>query len=192
MRPSPLASCGLLLTSLTLYHTSGDLSRGLLKKIATFFQRAVSYTVWAWLRHTDFSVLYPNGAGSTRPVPHPLDTNSIPHLFPDCNRQNAQNRDFYFLDICAAFLLTKLARHGIMEISARAHVGGPTKTATLFTAEAQGWRELISNFNFNFWGGKPPLLPFHKCPPNNCRGGKDRRAEHHRRLASIIKSIYKS
>jgi hypothetical protein len=46
-----------------LYHTLRDLSRGLLKKIATFFQRAVPYTVWAWLRHTDFSVLYPNGTG---------------------------------------------------------------------------------------------------------------------------------
>lgn len=57
-----------------LYHILSGLSRGLLKKIATFFQRAVSYTVWAWLRHTDFSVLYPNGAGSTRPVPYPLDT----------------------------------------------------------------------------------------------------------------------
>ena len=31
VRPSPLASCGLLLTSLTLYHTSGGLSRGFLK-----------------------------------------------------------------------------------------------------------------------------------------------------------------
>ena len=30
MRPSPLASCGLPLTSLTLYHTSGGLSRGFL------------------------------------------------------------------------------------------------------------------------------------------------------------------
>ena len=108
----------LLLTSLTLYHILSGLSRGLLKKIATFFQRAVSYTVWAWLRHTDFSVLYPNGAGSTRPVPYPLDTNSIPHLFPDCNRQNAQNRDFYFLNICATFLLTNCWRCVIMEICA--------------------------------------------------------------------------
>ena len=123
VRPSPLASCGLLLTSLTLYHILSGLSRGLLKKIATFFQRAVSYTVWAWLRHTDFSVLYPNGAGSTRPVPYPLDTNSIPHLFPDCNRQNAQNRDFYFLDICATFLLTNCWRHVIMEIPRPSTVG---------------------------------------------------------------------
>ena len=117
----------LLLTSLTLYHILSGLSRGLLKKIATFFQRAVSYTVWAWLRHTDFSVLYPNGAGSTRPVPYPLDTNSIPHLPLDCNRQNTQNWDFYFLDICATFLLTNCWRCVIMEISRRAVVGGALK-----------------------------------------------------------------
>ena len=133
VRPSPLASCGLLLTSLTLYHILSGLSRGLLKKIATFFQRAVSYTVWAWLRHTDFSVLYPNGAGSTRPVPYPLDTNSIPHLFPDCNRQNAQNRDFYFLDICAAFLLTNCWRCVIMEIPRPSTVGAALKFCALCT-----------------------------------------------------------
>ena len=81
---SQLLGESLPLTSL-LYHNSGNLSRGLLKKIATFFQRAVSYTVWAWLRHTDFSVLYPNGAGSTRPVPYPLDTISIPQTAPKVN-----------------------------------------------------------------------------------------------------------
>ena len=90
----------------------------------------------------------------------PLDNDSIPQTTPECNRQNAQNRDKIFFNICATFLLTKLARHGIMEISARAHVGGPTKTATLFIAEAQGWRELISNFNFNFWGGEPRYFHF--------------------------------
>ena len=129
VRPSPLVSCGLLLTSLTLYHTSGGLSRGLLKKIATFFQRAVSYTVWAWLRHTDFSVLYPNGAGSACPVPYPLDTNSIPHLSLDCNRQIAQNRDFYFLDICATFLLTNCWRCVIMEMARRAAVRGAANSS---------------------------------------------------------------
>ena len=51
-------------------------------------------------------------------LPSPLDTNSIPHPPPDCNRQNAQNRDFYFLDICATFLLTNCWRYAIMEICA--------------------------------------------------------------------------
>ena len=42
-------------------------------KNRNFFQPTVSYSVWAWLRHTDFSVLYPCGAGSTRPVSSPPD-----------------------------------------------------------------------------------------------------------------------
>ena len=42
----------------------------------------------------------------------------IPHLSPDCNRQNAQNWDFYFLDICATFRLTNCWRCVIMEICA--------------------------------------------------------------------------
>ncbi len=125
-----------------LYHNLGGLSRGFLH----FFSRMVRATFTPRGR---YPVATP-----------PLDTNIISHLPPDFNRQNTQNRDFYFLDICATFLLTKLARHGIMEISARAHVGGPTKTATLFTAEAQGWRELISIFNFNFWGGEPRYFHF--------------------------------
>jgi len=34
------------------------------------------------------------------------------------------------------------------------------KPATLFTAEAQGWRKLISIFNFNFRGGEPRYFHF--------------------------------
>lgn len=57
----------------------------------------------------------------------PLTLQIIAHPIAEYNRQNTQNREKIFLNICATFLLTKLARHGIMEISARAHVGGPTK-----------------------------------------------------------------
>ena len=57
----------------------------------------------------------------------PLDTNSIPHLPIDCNRQNAQNWDFYFLDICATFLLTNCWRHVILEIRGAGLVGGTQK-----------------------------------------------------------------
>ena len=57
----------------------------------------------------------------------PLDTNNIPHLPTECNRQNAQNRDFYFLDICATFLLTNCWRCVIMEILRASPVGAPPK-----------------------------------------------------------------
>ena len=40
----------------------------------------------------------------------PLDTNSIPHPSPNCNRQNVQNRDFYFPKLCATFRLTNCWR----------------------------------------------------------------------------------
>ena len=83
------------------------------------------------------------------------------HILLENTRWNiAQKWDKIFVYICTVFLLTKVAWRVIMEISARSGVGGPTKTATLFTAEAQGWRELISIFNFNFWGGKPRYFHF--------------------------------
>ena len=78
--------------------------------------------------------------------PSLLTLQIIAHLPLDCNRQNVQNRDFYFLKICATFLLTKLARHGIMEISARAHVSGPKKTATPFHSRSS--RVAGTHFNF--------------------------------------------
>ena len=58
----------------------------------------------------------------------PLTLQIIAHLPIKCNRQNAQNWDFYFLDICATFLLTNCWRYVIMEISRRAVVGGAPKT----------------------------------------------------------------
>ena len=59
--------------------------------------------------------------------PLPLTLQIIAHLPSDCNRQNAQNWDFYFLDICATFCLTNCWRCVIMEISRPASVGAPLK-----------------------------------------------------------------
>ena len=53
----------------------------------------------------------------------PLDNNSISHLFSNCNRQNAQIRDFYFLVFCATFLLTKLVAVWYNKISRLTFVG---------------------------------------------------------------------
>ena len=57
----------------------------------------------------------------------PLDTNSIPHPSPDCNRQNTQNRDFYFLDICVTFLLTNCWLGVKMEFPGATLVGARPK-----------------------------------------------------------------
>ena len=104
----------ILLTSLTLYHNLGDLSRGFL----SFFKKLFEVPNCGW-RLT----LSPR---TTMGLPHiswvrsylPLTLQIIAHLPTECNRQNAQNRDFYFLDICATFLLTKCWRCVIMEICA--------------------------------------------------------------------------
>ena len=60
-------------------------------------------------------------------IPSPLDTNSIPHLSTECNRQNTQNRDFYFPKLCATFRLTNCWRCVIMEILRASLVGAPPK-----------------------------------------------------------------
>jgi hypothetical protein len=43
---------------------------------------------------------------------------SIPHLHTKCNRQNAQNWEFYKRNFCANFLLTNCVGCGIMVNSA--------------------------------------------------------------------------
>ena len=48
----------------------------------------------------------------------PLTLQIIAHLPTECNRQNTQNRDFYFPKLCATFLLTNCWRCVIMEICA--------------------------------------------------------------------------
>ena len=60
--------------------------------------------------------------------PLPLTLQIIAHLPTECNRQNAQNRDFYFLDICATFCLTNCWWCVIMEISRPSTVGAPPKS----------------------------------------------------------------
>ena len=82
VRPSPLASCGLLLTSLTLYHTSGGLSMGFL----SFFKKLFEVPNCGW-RLT----LSPR---TTMGLPHiswvrsylPLTLQIIAHLPTECNR----------------------------------------------------------------------------------------------------------
>jgi hypothetical protein len=89
--PSPFVSL--------LYHTLRDLSRGIFAFAGLFLLGVPYHPSWCPLRGL------------------PLDCSYIvSHLFPNCNRQNAQIREKYFLDICATFLLTNCWRCIIMEI----------------------------------------------------------------------------
>ena len=115
VRPSPLASCGLLLTSLTLYHNLGDLSR-------TFFKFLNFLTLQSVSRMGACSASL-RGSGHYLP----LTLQIIAHLTTECNRQNTQNRDFYFPKLCATFCLTKCWRCVIMEILRASPVGAPPK-----------------------------------------------------------------
>ena len=110
--------CSSFLTPL-LYHTLGDLSRGNFRGCSAFcyspvssLGRASSAFPLAWLRF---------------PLPLPLTLQIIAHLPTECNRWNAQNWDFYFLKLCATFLLTKCWRCVIMEISRAWVVGARLK-----------------------------------------------------------------
>ena len=82
-----------------LYHNLGDLSRGFPNFFSPFHEGAT-------------------GEDTRLGFPSPLDTNSIPHLSLDYNRQNVQNWDFYFPKLCATFRLTNCWRCVIMEICA--------------------------------------------------------------------------
>lgn len=123
VRPSPLASCGLLLTSLTLYHTSGGLSRGFL----SFFKKLFEVPDCGW-RLT----LSPR---TTMGLPHiswvrsylPLTLLIIADNSQKSTWQIAQNRDFYFPKLCATFRLTNCWRCVIMEILRASPVGAPPK-----------------------------------------------------------------
>ena len=123
VRPSPLASCGLLLTSLTLYHISGGLSRGF-SEISEIF---------SGVGRVHFCGSFPIPTRRSRPtpwtglLPRPLTLQIIAHLPIECNRQNAQNRDFYFPKLCATFCLTNCWRCVIMEILRASPVGAPPK-----------------------------------------------------------------
>ena len=116
--------CSLLSASFVplLYHNLGGLSRGFLKFLLRKLRagRLGHTQPLPTVRHLAWVSQLPE-------VFPPLDTNSIPHPSPDCNRQNVQNRDFYFLDICATFLLTKCWRYVIMEIPAPTTEGAAPK-----------------------------------------------------------------
>ena len=93
--------CGdFLLTALTLYHILSGLSRGFLH----FFSSSSQPLLSTEAVREFFSL--------------PLTLQIIAPLPTDFNRQNTQNRDFYFLNICATFLLTNCWRYVIMEICA--------------------------------------------------------------------------
>ena len=47
----------------TYYSTSCTICQGVFEKNRNFFSKAIPYPLWVRLRHTESSVLYPNGAG---------------------------------------------------------------------------------------------------------------------------------
>ena len=72
-----------------------EVVKRVLKKIATFFQSAIPYSLWVRLRHTEFSVLYPNGAGLKSVQCLTLLTFIIIYYFDrKINRQNDENGIF--------------------------------------------------------------------------------------------------
>ena len=147
VRPSPLVSCGLLLTSLTLYHNLGDLSRGFLH----FFSR------------TGFEpAIFPH-SGREFPIslPLPLTLQIIAHLPIECNRQNTQNRDFYFPKLCATFRLTNCWRCVIMEICAPHTRGRAAEFVIMHNKKAHRFckpkPKAVGKFNSNvgYFGSHP-------------------------------------
>ena len=122
LRRSVVSPRPLPLTPL-LYHNLGGLSRGFL----SFFKKLFEVPDCGW-RLT----LSPR---TTRGLPHiswvgaylPLTLQIIAHLPTECNRQNTQNRDFYFPKLCATFRLTNCWRCVIMEILRASLVGAPPK-----------------------------------------------------------------
>ena len=119
VRPSPLASCGLLLTSLTLYHTSGGLSRGFLH---FFFEPAQDRSLTRLLQS-------PRGKDTRLKVCTSLPlTMIVYHTHLQITRwNNAQNRDNYFVHFFRIFRLTNCWRCVIMEILRASPVGAPPK-----------------------------------------------------------------
>ena len=115
-----LGTRSFLLTSL-LYHNLGDLSRGFLHFLRTFFSRAPT------------PVLHSQWQAFVYGYPLPLTLQIIAHLSIEYNRQNVQNRDFYFLDICAIFRLTNCWSYGIMEFPAETLGSGRLKKPPPFS-----------------------------------------------------------
>ena len=112
--PRTLASCGLLLTSLTLYHNLGDLSRG----FSNFFSERPLWDLNPSARSPAFNLV------GTRPLtmivyhrPHQKSTDNV-----------AQIRDKMRPEVCANCELTKSERCDIMEILPGAFDLGQPKT----------------------------------------------------------------
>lgn len=124
----------------------------------------------------------------------PLDNNSIPRLPPECNRQNTQNRDFYFLDICATFLLTKAEGCGIMENSGRCDCRRPAqKTRHLFHSRSS---KVAGKCHTKILvlcscSGSHPLNPIHNALHASPIFVATRRAHSSAVKIKLYKSIYK-
>ena len=78
-----------------------------------------------------FSVTRTQSASLTRGLSLPLDMIIIPHPEVKCNRQKAQNRDFYNRNFCVKFLLTNCVGCGIMVNSAGLNRARPAKKARI-------------------------------------------------------------
>ena len=95
-----------------------------------------------------FSVTRTQSASLTRGLSLPLDMIIIPHPEVKCNRQKAQNRDFYNRNFCVKFLLTNCVGCGIMVNSAGLNRARPAKKARiLLLALYQFHRFFEQDFN---------------------------------------------
>jgi hypothetical protein len=178
--------CGdFLSTALTLYHILSGLSRGFLK----FLLRK----------------LRAGRLGHTQPLPTvrhlawvsqlprcslPLTLQIIAHLPTDCNRQNTQNRDFYFLNICATFRLTNCWRYVIMEFPAAATVGGRLKKPPHTLGRSKCGAGKIQ-FKICGCSGSHPLNPIHNALHASPIFVATRRAHSSAVKIKLYKSIYK-
>ena len=109
-----LPVCPLLLTPL-LYHNLGDLSRGFLHFLRTFFSGAPT------------PVLHSQWQAFVCGYPLPL-TMIVYHTSPQKSTwQNAQIRASKLFDFCTTFFLTNCWRYGIMEIPAPTSEGAAPK-----------------------------------------------------------------
>ena len=104
-----------------LYHTLRGLSRGFLHFFSWLFPVCVVVLRFLLTAKGIFPRLGTRSFLLTMIVYHILSQRST--------WQNTQNQDFYFLNICATFLLTNCWSCVIMEFPAAATVGGRLKNA---------------------------------------------------------------
>lgn len=111
----------------------------------------------------------------------PLTLQIIAHPIVECNRQNVQNRDFYFPKLCATFLLTNCWRCVIMEILRASPVGAPPKKPPqkwggfrISWAVRHPWTEASSEpcprLTYTLRGAEslPPAVPPGRTLPRRC------------------------